>query len=77
MHVAGYLVARHAPGGLQYLTDEGTWTRVRSEGEAMPLDLATDIVRDYTRRRVGGVHVRNAYRHALTLRPVGRPRTCV
>lgn len=69
-----YVVARHAPGGLLYLTSESTWTRGRRDAEPMPLDLAAAIARDYARSRVRGVHVRNAYRHALTCRPVGRPR---
>jgi hypothetical protein len=69
-----YLVARHAPGGLQYLTAEGTWARARRCGEAMPLELAVAIVRDYVRHGVRGVHARDAWRNALTCRPVGRPR---
>lgn len=68
-----YLVARHAPGGLAYLRDDGTWTRTRALGERFPLDLAAAIVSDYRRAGTAGVHVRNGWSNVITCRPSGRP----
>lgn len=76
--MALYYVARHAPGGLAYLTEEGTWTRERCHGETFDdFGLARGIVDDFARARLRGVHLRNAYSHVRTCRCAGRPRAAV